>query len=339
MSLIAKLQKNTKIKQASILTESEFFGDLDVIPTAVPMLNVALSGALDAGILPGILMLAGPSKHFKTCFSLMLAKAYLDKHEDAVILFYDSEFGSPQSYFENFGIDPTKVFHTPITDVEVLKNDIMNQLKNIERGDHIFIIIDSIGNLASKKEVEDAEEGKSVADMTRAKALKSLGRMITSHLTLKNIPLVAINHIYMTMEMFAKPVVSGGTGLYLSAHDVWILGRQQDKNEKTKVIEGYDFIINVDKSRYVKEKTRIPISITYENGIDVKSGLFEQALAGGFIKEASKGWYTIGEEETKKRRDEIEQTSFLLDLCEDDAFKTYIRKKYQTGYTEKKEDE
>jgi RecA/RadA recombinase len=269
----------------------------------------------------------------------MLAKAYTEKHSDAVILFYDSEFGSPQSYFENFGIDPEKVFHTPITDVEVLKNDIMNQLENIERGDHIFIIIDSIGNLASKKEVEDALKGSSAADMTRAKALKSLGRMITSHLTLKNIPLIAINHIYMTQEMFSKPVVGGGTGLYLSAHDVWILGRQQDKNEKTKIIEGYDFIINVDKSRYVKEKTKIPISITYENGIDVKSGLFEQALAGGFIKEVSKGYYNIGEDTTKRTRKDIEALTFLLDLCEDDAFKTYIRKKFQTGYTGEDDDE
>jgi len=336
---MAKLQKNTKIKQASILTESEFFGDLDVIPTAVPMLNVALSGAVDAGILPGILMIAGPSKHFKTCFSLMLAKAYTEKHPDAVILFYDSEFGSPQSYFENFGIDPAKVFHTPITDVEILKNDIMNQLENIERGDHIFIIIDSIGNLASKKEVDDAKEGKNVADMTRAKALKSLGRMITSHLTLKNIPLIAINHIYMTQEMFSKPVVSGGTGLYLSAHDVWILGRQQDKNEKTKIIEGYDFIINIDKSRYVKEKSKIPISITYENGIDPKSGLFDQALKGGFIKEVSKGYYNIGEDTTKRTRKDIEALPFLLDLCEDDEFKTFIRKSYQLGYSEELENQ
>jgi hypothetical protein len=40
--------------------------------------------------------------------------------------------------------------------VEQLKFDIMQQLSNVERGDHLIIVIDSIGNLASKKEVEDA---------------------------------------------------------------------------------------------------------------------------------------------------------------------------------------
>ena len=32
----------------------------------------------------------------------------------------------------------------------------MTQLEGIERSDHLIIIVDSIGNLASKKEVEDA---------------------------------------------------------------------------------------------------------------------------------------------------------------------------------------
>ena len=73
-------------------------------------------------------MWAGPSKHFKTAFSLLMAKAYLDKYPDASLLFYDSEFGTPQSYFDSFGIDTERVLHTPITDVEQLKFDVMAQL-------------------------------------------------------------------------------------------------------------------------------------------------------------------------------------------------------------------
>jgi hypothetical protein len=75
-----------------------------MIPTAVPIINVALSGKLDGGLTPGLTMWAGPSKHFKTAFSLLMAKSYLDKYPDAALLFYDSEFGTPQSYFDSFGI-------------------------------------------------------------------------------------------------------------------------------------------------------------------------------------------------------------------------------------------
>ena len=210
MSLKDKLIKNSTIDYTSTLTESKIYTKKDMIQTSVPMINVALGGSIDGGLTPGLIMLAGPSKHFKTGFSLLLASAFLKKYEDGVVLFYDSEFGTPQSYFETFGIDLDSVIHTPITDVEELKHDIMKQLKDIERGDKVFILVDSIGNLASKKEVEDALDGKSVADMTRAKQLKSLFRMVTPHLTLKDIPMVVVNHTYKEIGMFPKDIVGGG---------------------------------------------------------------------------------------------------------------------------------
>jgi RecA/RadA recombinase len=210
MSLLEKLRKNSTIKETELLSESKFFNEKDMIPTPVPVLNVALSGSLNGGLAPGLTVFAGPSKHFKSAFSLLLAKSYLNKYEDAVVLFYDSEFGSPQSYFESFGIPTDRVLHTPITDIEQLKHDCMAQLNDIARNDRVIIVVDSIGNLASKKEVEDALEGKSVADMSRAKQLKSLFRMITPHLTIKNIPMVVVNHTYKEIGMFPKDVVSGG---------------------------------------------------------------------------------------------------------------------------------
>ena len=210
MSILDKIKKNSTIKESAVLSKSKFFTDKDMISTAVPIINVALSGKLDGGLTPGLTMWAGPSKHFKTAFSLLMAKSYLDKYPDAALLFYDSEFGSPQSYFQSFGIDTDRVVHTPLTDIEQLKFDIMKQLQGVERGDHLIILIDSIGNLASKKEVDDALDGKSVADMSRAKQVKSLFRMVTPHLNLKDIPMVVVNHTYKEIGMFPKDVVGGG---------------------------------------------------------------------------------------------------------------------------------
>jgi hypothetical protein len=51
---------------------------------------------------------------------------------------------------------------------------------------------------------------KSVADMSRAKAMKSLFRIITPHLTTKDLPCIVVNHTYQTIELFSKTVVSGG---------------------------------------------------------------------------------------------------------------------------------
>jgi len=84
--------------------------------------------------------------------------------------------------------------------------------------------------------------------------------MVTPYLTMKNIPLLAVNHTYNTIEMYSKAVVSGGTGVVYSADNVWIIGRQQDKDGSE--VKGYHFIINVEKSRFVKEKSKIPISVS-----------------------------------------------------------------------------
>ena len=276
MSLLDKIRKNTTIKDTDILSKSKFFTKKDMIPTAIPAINVALSGRLDGGLTPGLTMWAGPSKHFKTAFSLLMAKSYMDKYPDSVMLFYDSEFGTPQAYFDSFGIDTERVVHTPITDVEQLKFDIMQQINAIVRDERVIIIIDSIGNLASKKEVEDALEGKSVGDMSRAKQIKSLFRMVTPHLTMKDIPMVVVNHTYKTLELYSKDVVGGGTGSYYSADNIFILGRQQEK-EGTEVV-GYNFIINVEKSRHVREKSKIPVTVKHDGGISTWSGLLEMAL-------------------------------------------------------------
>jgi RecA/RadA recombinase len=335
MSLLDKIKKNSTIKDSSILAKSKFFMEKDMIQTSIPMINVALSGRLDGGFAPGLTMWAGPSKHFKTAFSLLMAKAYMDKYPEAVILFYDSEFGTPQAYFDTFGINPDRVIHTPLTDIEQLKFDIMKQLEGIERNDRVMILLDSIGNLASKKEVEDALEGKSVADMSRAKQVKSLFRMVTPHLSLKDIPMVVVNHTYKTMELYAKDVVGGGTGSYYSADNIYILGRQQEK-DGTEII-GYNFIINVEKSRHVREKSKIPVNVTFEGGINKYSGLLDIALEGNFVQKPSNGWYAKVDQETgelgdKKRYDATQTEEFWKDLLSSPKFAEYVRKKYEISY-------
>ena len=159
--------------------------------------------------------------------------------------------------------------------------------------------------------------------------------MITPHLTLKNIPLIAIAHVYKEMGMFPKDIVSGGTGVMLSADNVWILGRQQEK-DKDKKIKGYNFIINIEKSRYVKEKSKIPISVTYEGGVNKWSGLFAIGVAGGYISKVGPNKYNVidtetGEQDTSKTytEEELENNdAFWTDILEKTDFKEHVYSVY-----------
>jgi len=338
MSILDKLKKNCRTAQADVLSESKFFSEKEMVTTSVPMINAALSGRLDGGLSSGLTVLAGPSKHFKTSFALLMASAYLKQHKDSALLFYDSEFGSPQSYFESFGIDTSRVLHTPVTNIEELKFDIVNQLSELDRSDKVIIIIDSIGNIASKKEIDDAENMKSVADMTRAKALKGLFRMVTPFLSMKDIPLLAVNHTYQTQEMFSKAVVSGGTGVMYSADNVWIIGRQQDKVGTE--IQGYHFIVNIEKSRFVKEKSKIPISVSWDGGIEKWSGLLEVAIEGGYAHKPKNGWYNAKDPKTGDdfhasncRAKDTLNKEFWAPIFEKTDFAEFVKNKYTVGIT------
>ena len=61
MSLKERLIKNSTIDHTALLTESKVYGKKDMIPTSIPMINVALSGKIDGGLTPGLTMVAGVS--------------------------------------------------------------------------------------------------------------------------------------------------------------------------------------------------------------------------------------------------------------------------------------
>lgn len=160
--------------------------------------------------------------------------------------------------------------------------------------------------------------------------------MVTPHLTLKDIPMVVVNHTYMTMEMYSKPVVGGGTGSYYSADNIFILGRQQEKDGTE--LSGWNFIINVEKSRYVREKSKIPVTVNFDGGISRWSGLLDMALETGHVVKPSVGWFarvnkSTGEIEDKKWRiKETDSKEFWLPILMDKSFQEDIKNRYQIAH-------
>ena len=171
--------------------------------------------------------------------------------------------------------------------------------------------------------------------MSRAKSLKSLFRMVTPHLSMKDIPLLAINHTYKEIGLYPKDIVGGGTGIYYSADWIWIIGRRQ--NKKGTEVTGYDFIIKEEKSRFVKEQSKIPITVSWDGGVERFSGLLDVALAGGFVVKPSNGWYQRVDLETgeliepKQREAETLKAQFWIDLLASKKFQDFVTSMYCIG--------
>jgi RecA/RadA recombinase len=332
MSLIDKLLKAGSAQGASLLSESDFFLNKDFIQTPLPILNIAFSGKVDGGLTTGLTIMAGESKTFKSALSLYCMKAYLDKYPEAIGILYDSEFGITNDYIKSFGLDPTRIIHIPVEHIEHLKFDFVKKLEEIKKGDKVFFLVDSIGQISSKKEVEDAADEKSVADMTRAKAIRSLLRLITIQLTLKDIPCIMINHVYQSIGgMFPTTVLPGGTAVTYSANQIFVITKAQEKDGTD--LSGWKFTLGVFKSRFVKEKSRLPFTVMYEDGIQKYSGMLDLAKEANLISQSG-AWYNVVDPETgelsekKYRGSQLETDEILGEIIKMDKFKSYVESKY-----------
>ena len=100
------------------------------------------------------------------------------------------------------------------------------------------------------------------------------------------------------------------------------------------------FVINVEKSRYVKEKSKIPIRVSWEGGVEQYSGLLEVGLAGEYVRKPSNGWYEAVNPETgellsgKVREADTLQEEFWLPLFDNTNLKEFIKKQYTIGHKE-----
>jgi len=160
--------------------------------------------------------------------------------------------------------------------------------------------------------------------------------MCTPYLAMKSIIMLAVNHTYQEIGLFPKAIVSGGTGIYYSANNIWILGRRQNKTGTE--VTGYDFVINIEKSRFVKEKSKIPISVSWDGGVETYSGLLDVAMAGGYVVKPSNGWYSTvdmstGEISEKKVRQSGTLTKDFWDpIFTNTNFKEFVKNQFTIGY-------
>jgi hypothetical protein len=128
-------------------------------------------------------------------------------------------------------------------------------------------------------------------------------------------------------------VVTHNTGMMYSSDWVIIVGRQQEK-EGTDLL-GYNFILNIEKSRLVREKSKIPLNVTFEGGISKWSGLLDIALESGHVFKPNNGWYSrlnkeTGETEEKKwRAKDTNCSEFWLPVMKDKTFNEWIESRYK----------
>jgi RecA/RadA recombinase len=248
------------------------------IPTGNFNLNACLTGSFSGGYPNNrAVALAGPSGTGKTFLLLNAIKQAQDMGYS--IVFYDSENAVDKDLVEKFGIDSSKFRYEPCNTVQEFRSsvtaltDLLIEQKNkgIELP-KILIALDSAGNLATQKEIDDAKSGSGKADMTRAKLLKSTFRILMTKLGICKIPFLFTNHTYQTQDLFSRQVGGGGTGPEYAASIILFLGKAKLKEgtEQTGII----VTAKPNKNRFAKPLP-IKFHISFNKGMNPYIGLEE----------------------------------------------------------------
>jgi RecA/RadA recombinase len=248
------------------------------IPTGNYNLNACLTGSLFGGYPNNrAVALAGPSGTGKTFLLMNAIKQAQDMGYS--IVFYDSENAVDKDLVEKFGIDPKKFRYEPCNTVQEFRSSvtaltdtlIAQKTKGAELP-RILIVLDSAGNLATQKEVDDAKSGSDKADMTRAKLLKSTFRILMTKLGICKIPFLFTNHTYQTQDLFSKQVGGGGTGPEYAASIILFLGKAKlkDGTEQTGII----VTAKPNKNRFA-QPLPIKFHISFNKGMNPYIGLEE----------------------------------------------------------------
>ncbi len=279
-NVVDKLSKKSMIIIENIQAERSY------ISTGIYILDALLSKSIKHGGIPKnrITIFAGPQQTGKSYIALSVARNA--QKEGYNIIYIDTEFAIEKSDFDMFGVDTSNtdkfmlIRSNRVENIKIFLTQLLDELKTQKSNgidvSKTIIILDSVGALASVKEVDDALEGKNKQDMSRAKAIKSLFRIISSDLGYLNIPLLATNHVYLTQDLFPQTIQSGGEGLNYAASIIVYLSTAKlvtgDEDDLDLGQSGVIITAKARKNRLAKPK-KVKFEIDHSKGVNPYKGL------------------------------------------------------------------
>ena len=283
------------LKQLKKLSEYAFVGNETNNPynvkqylnTGIYALNAIISGDLFKGIPLGKrITFYGEASTAKSLLVLQCAKAFLEEKKDREVIIFETEGATLLDMIDSLKIEKGKIGVVPVNTAEELKvviNKLINAIKEENQIGKYMFILDSLGMLASEKEIEDAKSGKITRDMTRAQIIRSLFRTITLDLALLQIPFLIVSHSYENINNpYSSPVVTGGGGILFASDVILHLSKAKEK-EGTKRI-GSIITAKTIKSRFVKEDKKVKLLLLYGKGFYPYSYLLDYGIELGIFK-------------------------------------------------------
>ena len=289
----ANLVEQLKDEDTTILADgtssAEYSGCID---TGSYALNAVLSGSIYGGVPNNkVTAFAGESATGKTFFVLGIVKQFLDANPEGGVIYFDTEAAVTKGMMEQRGIDPKRVVVSEPDTIQKFRHTALQIIDKYtaqpeDKRKPMMMVLDSMGQLSSTKEMEDTAEGKETKDMTKAATIKATFRVLNLKLAKIGVPLLVTNHVYDVVGAYIPTKeMAGGSGLKYTASTIVFLSKKKDK-DGTEVV-GNIIKAKLVKSRLTKENSQVEVRLSYSTGLDRYYGLLEIAEKYNIIKKVS----------------------------------------------------
>jgi RecA/RadA recombinase len=287
--LVEQLKDEDTTILANGNASAEYSGCID---TGSYALNALLSGSIYGGVPNNkVTAFAGESATGKTFFVLGVVKKFLDDNPEGGVIYFDTEAAVTKGMMESRGVDTKRVIISEPDTIQKFRHTALQIIDKYSsqpesKRKPMIMVLDSLGQLSSTKEMEDSAEGKETRDMTKSQILKATFRVLNLKLAKIGVPLLVTNHVYDVVGSYIPTKeMSGGSGLKYTASTIVMLTKKKDK-DGTEVV-GNIVKAKLHKSRFTKENSMVEIRLTYSTGLDRYYGLLDIAEKYDIIKKVS----------------------------------------------------
>ncbi|AXF41312.1 DNA repair protein [Cyanophage S-TIM4] len=281
MSFLKTVVSEIGNEYAGLVSDGVSAGDTkDYIDTGSYVFNALVSGSIYGGVPSNkITAIAGESSTGKTFFCLGIVQHFLDSDPDAGVIYFESESAISKQMIVDRGIDADRMMIVPVSTIEEFRTQscrILDKYMEQKESDRkpMMFVLDSLGMLASNKEVEDVANDKNVRDMTKSQLIKGAFRVLTLKLGKANVPMLVTNHTYDVIGSYIPTKeMGGGSGLKYASSTIVYLSKKKEK-DGTEVV-GNIIKCKAQKSRLTKENSIVETRLYYDRGLDRYYGLLE----------------------------------------------------------------
>jgi RecA/RadA recombinase len=267
------------------------------IDTGSYSLNALLSGSLYGGMPNNkAFAIAGEESTGKSFYALSIAKFFQETYPDGAVVCFESEGALDDTKqttktLQLRGIDTDRFYLIPVVTIQEFRTQCLKMLEEYlatpkEERKPMLLILDSLGNLSTNKEVADIAEGKDTRDMTRTQLIRGAFRVLTLKMNRARVPMIITNHTYDVIGAYMPTKeMSGGGGLKYAASIIAFMskGKAKEGDAQDGDLIGAKITVKIDKSRFTREQMKVATVLNHTSGLDRYYGLIDIGLETGVL--------------------------------------------------------